>query len=164
MTKIQAFEGIEEVDVKKMLTCFQAKTLHYKKDTTILSNVANTTQVGIITSGSAIIIRYNFNGSRNIIEKLNEGDTFGEFSSTFTEELYVIAEKETDVILFNYSKLVNRCKKNCEYHNKLVDNMVQVLSQKMQSYNERIEVLTKKTIRDKLLAYFNILTKKQISK
>ncbi len=164
MTKIQAFEGIEEVDVKKMLTCFQAKTLHYKKDTTILSNVANTTQVGIITSGSAIIIRYNFNGSRNIIEKLNEGETFGSFSASFSEELYIISLEETDVIMFDYSRMINRCKKNCEYHNKLIHNMVKILSLKLQNYNERIEVLTKKTIRDKLLAYFNLLVKKQISK
>lgn len=164
MGTVRLFDNIEKNDVKKMLTCFEAKKLHFKKEAMILSNIANTTQVGYIESGAAVIIRYNYNGSRTIIEKLSEGDTFGEFSSVFTEELYVIAEKETDVILFNYSKLINRCKKNCEYHNKLVDNMVQVLSQKMQSYNERIEVLTKKTIRDKLLAYFNILTKKQISK
>lgn len=163
MTRIQAFEGIEENDVKKMLNCFQAKTLHYKKDTTILSNVANTTQVGIITSGSAIIIRYNFNGSRTIIEKLNEGDTFGSFSS-FSEELYIISLEETDVIIFDYSKMINRCKKNCEYHNKLIHNMVQILSTKLQNYNDRIEVLTKKTIRDKLLTYFNMLVKKQITK
>lgn len=164
MTKIQAFEGIDENDVKKMLNCFQAKTLHYKKDTTILSNVANTTQVGVITSGSAIIIRYNFNGSRTIIEKLNEGDTFGSFSASFSEELYIISLEETEVILFDYSKMINRCKKNCEYHNKLIHNMVQILSVKLQNYNERIEVLTKKTIRDKLLAYFNMLVKKQITK
>lgn len=164
MGSYRVFDNIEENDVKKMLSCFEAKKIHFKKDTTILSNIANTTQVGIIEHGSAIIIRYNYNGSRTIIEKLTEGDTFGSFSPSFTEELYVISEEETDVILFNYSKMINRCKKNCEYHNKMIDNMLQVLSQKMQNYNERIEVLTKKTIRDKLLAYFNILTKKQISK
>lgn len=90
---------------------FSGKTLHYKKDTTILSNVANTTQVGIITSGSAIIIRYNFNGSRNIIEKLNEGETFGSFSASFSEELYIISLEETDVIMFDYSRMINRCKR-----------------------------------------------------
>ncbi len=42
--------------------------------------------------------------------------------------------------------------------------MLEVLSQKMQDYNERIEVLTKKTIRDKLLTYFNLLNKKQLTK
>lgn len=164
MAVFSMFNGIEENDVKKMLTCFEAKKLHFKKDSTILSNIANNTQVGVIESGSAIIIRYNYNGSRTIVERLTEGDTFGSFSQAYTEELYVISEDETDVILFNYDKMINRCKKNCEYHNQIIDNMLQVLSQKMQNYNERIEVLTKKTIRDKLLAYFNILTKKQITK
>lgn len=164
MAVFSMFDGIEENDVKKMLTCFEAKRLHFKKDSTILSNIANNTQVGVIESGSAIIIRYNYNGSRTIIERLTEGDTFGSFSQAYTEELYVVSEDETDVILFNYDKMINRCKKNCEYHNQIIDNMLQVLSQKMQNYNERIEVLTKKTIRDKLLAYFNILTKKQISR
>lgn len=164
MATFRVFDGIDESDVKKMLTCFEAKRMHFKKDTTILSNIANNTQVGVIESGSATIIRYNYNGSRTIIEKLSEGDVFGSFSTSYTEELYVISEEESDVILFNYSKMINRCKKNCAYHNRLIDNMLQVLSLKMQNYNERIEVLTKKTIRDKLLAYFNILSKKQISK
>ncbi|MCH5167698.1 MAG: Crp/Fnr family transcriptional regulator [Erysipelotrichales bacterium] len=164
MAAFKVFDSIEENDVKKMLSCFEAKRIHFKKDTTILSNIANNTQVGIIESGSAIVIRYNYNGSRTIIEKLTEGDTFGSFSQSFTEELYVISEEETDVILFNSDKMIKRCKKNCEYHNQIINNMLQVISQKMQNYNERIEVLTKKTIRDKLLAYFNILNKKQITK
>lgn len=164
MGTVSLFYNIEKNDVKKMLTCFEAKELHYKKDSMILSNLSNTTIVGVIETGSAVIIRYNYNGSRTIIEKLTIGDAFGRISPTVSEELYVIAEEETEVILFDYSRLINRCKKNCEYHNKLIDNMLQVLINKTQSYNERIEILTKKTIRDKLLAYFNILNKKQITK
>lgn len=164
MPIIKAFEGIDDESVKKMLMCFQAKTLHYKKDTTVLSNFGNTTQVGVIESGEAEIIRYNYNGTRTIIETLVEGDIFGSFSASASEELYVIATKESDIILFEYTHLINRCKKNCPYHNRLIDNMVQILSNKLTQNNERIEILTKKTIRDKLLAYFNILSKKQISK
>ena len=112
MAILKVFDNIEEGSVKKMLNCFEAKHLHFKKDTTILSNLANSTQIGIIESGSAIIIRYNYNGSRTIIEKLTEGDAFGSFSQAFTEELYVVSADETDIIFFNYDKLINRCKKN----------------------------------------------------
>lgn len=164
MAKYSIFNNIEESDVKKMLNCFEAKKLHYKKDTTILSNIANTTDIGIIESGSAIIIRYNYNGTRTIIDKLTTGEIFGSFSTSHSEELYLISTEETDIIFFNYNRLINRCKKNCEYHNRLIENMLHILSIKMKTFNERIEVLTKKTIREKLLAYFNILTKKQISK
>lgn len=164
MARNKVFDEIENNDVKKMLTCFNARTINYKKDVMILSNISTSDQVGIIEEGSAVIIRYNYNGSRTIMEKLNKGDIFGSFSSAATEELYVIALEDTDVILFPYNKLINRCKKNCEYHNKVIDNMVQILSNKLQEKNERIEILTKKTIRDKLLTYFNIISKKQITK
>lgn len=164
MANIRAFDGISDEDVKRMLNCFQANTLHYKKDTTILSNVANTTKVGIVIDGSAQIIRYNYNGSRTIMENINEGDAFGVFSSSSLEEIYVISTSESKIVMFDYEKLINRCKKNCDCHNRLVDNMVQILSRKLQTNNERIEILTKKTIREKLLTYFNIESKRQISK
>lgn len=164
MPKVKAFDNITEENIKSMLNCFKANTLTYKKDTTILSNVANTTNVGIIKSGSAEIVRYNYNGSRTIIEILEEGDVFGAFSSSNTEDLYVISTSDTVVVMFDYSHLINRCKKNCPYHNQLIDNMMHVLSAKLKHNSERIEVLTKKTIREKLLSYFNTLSLKQISK
>lgn len=164
MPKFQVFDEIEENDVKKMLNCFQANTLHFKKDTTILSNIAATTQIGVIISGGANVIRYNYNGSRTIMEKLVAGDIFGVFYSSFSEDLYIISTEESEIIMFDYAHLINRCKKNCEYHNKLIDNMLQILNEKIKNYNERIEVLTEKTIRDKLLKYFNSISKKQISK
>ncbi len=164
MPNIRMFDSIEENDVKKMLNCFNANTLHFKKDTTILSNVANTRQIGVILNGGANIIRYNFNGSRTIMESLNSGDAFGEFSAANGEELYVISSEDSDIILFDYERLINRCKKNCPYHNQVIDNMLQILSDRLKKNNERIEILTKKTIREKLLAYFNFLSKRQISR
>ncbi len=164
MAHIKAFDNISDEDIQKLLTCFGARKMHYKKGTTILSNLTNVTDIGIIMKGSAHIIRYNYNGSRSIVETLKEGDTFGEFSASTTEELYIISTDESDVILFGYEHLIKRCKKNCDYHNHFVDNMLQILSEKLRTNNERIEILTKKTIREKLLAYFNLLSKKQITR
>lgn len=164
MPNIRMFDNIEENDVKKLLTCFQANTLHFKRETTILSNVTNTRQVGVIISGGANIIRYNFDGSRTIMETLSSGDAFGEFSASNGEELYVISSEESDIVLFDYERLINRCKKNCPYHNQVIDNMLQILSDRLKRNNERIEILTKKTIREKLLAYFNFISKRQISR
>ena len=160
----KAFDNINESDLKKMLVCFDANTLKYSKDTTILSNVSNTTKVGVIMSGAAQIIRYNYNGSRTIIDNLQEGDVFGAFSLSSNEDLYIVSTTQSEIVMFDYSRIINRCKKNCLYHNQLVDNIMQILSSKITANNERIEVLSKKTIRDKLLAYFNSVSKKQITK
>ncbi len=164
MPRIHLFDDISSEEEKKLLNCFNANTLHFKKDAIILSNVAKATQVGLVVNGSAQIIRYNSNGSRTIMETLKEGDIFGDFSASNFEELYIIACEESEIILFEYERLITRCKKNCPYHNKVIDNTLQILSDKLRSKNERIEILSKKTIREKLLAYFNMLSKKQISK
>lgn len=41
---------------------------------------------------------------------------------------------------------------------------MKIITTKLKNYNERIEILTQKTIRDKLLNYFNTLSRKQTSR
>jgi CRP-like cAMP-binding protein len=164
MNDFMVFDGINENDVKKLLNEFNALTLHFKKDATILSNVSNTSSFFIIQEGKANIVRYNFNGTKTIIEKMDKGDIFGSFSGTIDDDLYVIAASECDIITFEYNKLISRSGKNNEAHNKLIDNVLNKIADKLTYYNERIEILTEKTIRYKLLKYFGYLSKKQITK
>lgn len=164
MKKVRAFDNIEKEDLKKLLACFEANHIHYSRNTTILSNLTNSSSIGVIEEGSADIIRYNYDGSRTYIETLESGDVFGSFTSIIDEGLYIISTEETDVTMFSFDKLVNPCRKNCPFHLTLIQNTYKIINAKLSKYNERIEILTKKTIRDKLLSYFSILSKKQINK
>ena len=164
MNGLSIFYGIENIDVKKMLNCFQAKKISYKKDTTILSNLANTNIIGIVVEGTANLIKNDYNGNRTIIEKLKKGSIFGEVFSSYSDELSVIATSNCEIITFDYDRVINRCKKSCPYHNTLINNMLQLLAKKIVIMNNRIDVLTKKTIREKLLEYFSILEKENLSK
>ncbi len=164
MNEISIFYGIQNDDVKKMLNCFQAKTINYKKDTTIISNLANTNIIGIIIEGTANLIRNDYNGNKTVIEKLNKGSIFGEVFSSYSDELSVIATSKCIIITFDYDHVINRCKKSCPYHNTLIDNMLQLLANKIVIMNNRLDILSKKTIREKLLEYFSILEKEKLSK
>ncbi len=164
MNEISIFKGIDEQNVKYMLKCFQAKSISYKKDTTIISNLANTDIIGIIISGSANLIKNDYNGNRIILERLEKGSIFGEVFSSYSDELSVIATTDCTVITFDYEHIIKRCKKSCPYHNEVINNMLQLLAKKVSVMNNRIDVLTKKTIREKLLEYFAIQEKENISK
>lgn len=164
MNEISIFKGIDEQNVKYMLKCFQAKSISYKKDTTIISNLANTDIIGIIISGSANLIKSDYNGNRIILERLEKGSIFGEVFSSYSDELSVIATTDCTVITFDYEHIIKRCKKSCPYHNEVINNMLQLLAKKVSVMNNRIDVLTKKTIREKLLEYFAIQEKENISK
>lgn len=164
MNEISIFKGIDEQNVKYMLKCFQAKSISYKKDTTIISNLANTDIIGIIINGSANLIKSDYNGNRIILERLEKGSIFGEVFSSYSDELSVIATTDCTVITFDYEHIIKRCKKSCPYHNEVINNMLQLLAKKVSVMNNRIDVLTKKTIREKLLEYFAIQEKENISK
>ena len=165
MKSISIFKNIEEEYINKMLKCFEAKSRTFKKDSTIMTYLGTTSTVGIITSGKAELIRSDYNGNRTILETLEEGDIFGEvFSNYNVNELSIKAIEETSVLFIDYYHITKRCKKACPYHSKVVENTLEILSQKIVNRNERIEILAKRTTREKLLAYFDIMSKKKISK
>lgn len=164
MNEISIFNGIEDKDVKNMLNCFEARTINYKSGTTIISNLANTNIIGIISSGNANLIKIDYNGNRTIIEKLEKDSIFGEVFLPASDELSVIATDNCTVITFDYDHITKRCKKSCPYHSILIDNMIQLLADKIVDMNNRIDILTKKTIREKLLEYFKVIEKEKLSK
>lgn len=151
------FEGITEIEIDKMLKCFEAKKRTFKKETTIVSNIIGLKMLGIILNGEANIVRYDYNGNRSIIERLDKNSVFGEVFSRLGTDISVIATTDCEILFIEYSHVVNRCKKNCGYHNLLLSNVMQLLSIKIIELNKRLEILTKRTIREKLLSYFLML-------
>lgn len=165
MNYLSIFNNIEEEDINKMLKCFEAKTRTYKKDSTIVNYIGNTSMIGIILKGKAELIRYDYLGNRTIIEILKENDIFGEvFSNYNIDELSIKATEETTILFIDYYHITKRCKKACPYHSKLVENVLNILSNKVVNSNERIEILAKRSTREKLLAYFEITAKQKLSK
>jgi len=159
MKVVSLFDKIDKNDVNKMLKCFNAKKILYKKDRTILSNVSNTNKFGIILNGSANVIRVDYNGVRSIIERLDNNSIFGgPLYSSFNNELSIVATSDSEILEFDYSHIIGRCKKNCECHAQLLDNMLQILANKVAVNNEKILIMSKKSIREKLLEYFKTMS------
>ena len=140
-----------------MLKCFEARKLTFKKDRTIVTNIINVKLIGIMLSGTANMERYDYNGNRSIIEKLSPNSVFGEVFSRLGSDISVIATSDCEVLFIEYENIIKKCKKGCLYHNILTNNMLKLLSQKIVELNERVEILSKRSIRDKLLSYFELL-------
>lgn len=164
MSELTIFKNIKIDDVERMLKCFEARKLVYKKDRTILSNLVNTKVIGIVLDGTANMVRYDYNGNRTIIEKLERDSIFGEVFSYLGNDISVVATSDCEVLFFDYTYLINRCKKSCMCHSMLTDNVLQLLSKKIIELNERLEVLSKRTTRDKLLGYFDLLVKGRVDR
>ena len=145
-----------------------AKTIKhsYKKNETITTYIENRQQVCIMLKGEADLIRYDYNGNKTIIGHFSELNVFGEvlYPANTNNELFVQAKSDCEVLFFSYSNIWTKCKTNCPYHKDFSEYFNKLIITKVINLNTRVELLTKKNIRDKLLSYFNILSGKQFSR
>lgn len=161
MEEASLFKNIPSEDLSNLVRSLNGRTIVFKKDMTILSNLNNINEIGIVISGKASIIKIDYNGNRTIITDLFKNDIFGGcFSDYMNEEMSVIADEDTEVLFIEFDKIL---RKNGAHHLNLIENMLDILMKKVNSYNRRIEVLNQRSIRDKLLSFFHILEKEQAS-
>lgn len=146
--------------------CCKTQIKTFEKGETITSYIAKRNQFCILISGSADLIRYNLNGNKTIVEHFSSSDIFGEMFYTITtnNELFVIAKEPSKVLFYIYDDIDTKCKNNCKFHSTLTESLPKLILKKMIHLNSRIELLTKKTIREKLLSYFSILSNRSLSK
>lgn len=146
--------------------CSKIQKKHFEKGEVITTYIQKRNQICIMVNGKADLIRYDLNGNKDIVDKFNERDIFGEvFYPVHTNnELIVMATTDCDVLFLVHDYIYNRCKQNCKFHNSFSSSILELTLRNSVHQNTRIEVLSKRTIREKLLTYFSILSSKDFSK
>ncbi len=164
MREISLFKNIPENELEATIKSLNGRRVSFKKDMTILSNLNNTSDIGVIMEGSSSLIRIDYNGNRTIVAELSKNDLFGGcFSDYMNEELSVISTTDCDVLFVEYDRLIGKSGSRILNKETIIENMIEILVKKVNNYNRRIEVLNKRTTREKLLEYFHILEKEQSS-
>ena len=158
------FYNIDEIDKEQLLKQLETVTFEFPKNNTILEKIKNDNFLGIIIDGLVQIIKTDYNGNRTIIEELSENSMFGSrISSLSNKEYSIITKEDTRIIIIDYDQIL-RCNINSKYYNQFIKNLLDITINSVNSKNERIEILTKKTIRNKLLEYFRIVSSKNNSR
>ena len=147
-------------------SCNKIKKKSFEKGEIITTYLLNRKQICILIQGKADLIGFDFNGNKTIIERFIKNDIFGEtfYHVNTNNDLFVLAKEDCEVLFFNYDIFEKKCKKNCKLHQDLFNTLPYLVLNKIVTLNTRIELLSKRTIRDKLLTYFSILSKKNSSK
>ena len=146
--------------------CDKAQVKEFEKNEIITTYIVNRNMIFIVLDGSADLLRYDFNGTQTVVEKFNKYDVFGEifYKINISNELFVKAREKSKILMFNYDIFEKKCKKNCKFHEELLIGLPNLVLSKVSDLNLRIELLSQRTIRDKILSYFRILSQNSFSK
>ena len=152
------FAGIKLPELEKLLGCIPNRRKTYKKGNYILSEGDRSVSIGILLSGSAFIVREDFWGNRSILSGIGARDLFAEAFCCAGEKtipVSVIAAETAEVLFLDYKHITVLCSSACSFHSALIRNLLQITARKNMALVEKIEHLTKRTTRNKLLSYFS---------
>ena len=156
------FQDISYEEYSRLLTCFQAVQKSFRSDDLIYDfSSPQNDAVGIVERGCAALIRIDEEGVATVMEELGPGGVFGRtlaFAGASGDSLQVVCRTPCDVLFIDYPHILKRCENACNHHSVLVQNMLRLMSDKAQALSQRVDVLSRRSIREKLLCYFRQLS------
>lgn len=156
LKKCALFENVGDDELLRMLGCLSARVLQFDKKYTIFAEGSPAKYIGIVLSGSAQIIQFDYYGNKSILSEVTAPDVFGEaFACAEVEAMpiSVIANEPCEVMLLDCSHILYTCKNHCSHHQTLIYNLMKDLAKKTLMFHQRIEITSKRTTREKLLTY-----------
>lgn len=155
----ELFYSIDATDIPGMLQCLAVEFAEYQKEETVFLAGQPATRIGIVCSGEVQVMRDDIFGNRNIMTKLGASEMFGEaFACARVDTLpvSVVATQPSTIALLDYRRIITMCANTCPFHSKLIENMLSILAQKNVGLRQRIEVLSARSTRSKLMLFLSM--------
>lgn len=160
------FDGLNMLQKSKLFNLLEVHRYKYKKNQEILPTLRHENIFGIILEGSADIVLVDYEGNETVMEKLTKESLFNTYMNLINFDDYEIISKEddTEVLIINYNILLRQDNSKHLYFNIFMNNLFNIINDNFRKMNEKVRILEKKTIRDRLLEYFEIEYKKTYMK
>ena len=150
------FDQIDDGDLLGMLSCLNARVISFDKKYTIFPEGSPAKFIGILLSGSAQILRNDYYGNRSILSEILPGEIFGEAfacAEVASMPVSVVANEPCEVMLVDCRQLLHTCSNSCLFHQQMIFNLMKNLATKTLMFHQKIEITSKRTTREKLMAY-----------
>lgn len=164
LNRVPLFEGIDAHEIPSLLQCLGAQTRSFARDEFIYTAGDEAVNVGVILSGRVQISRHDINGNRSILAEAATTDLFAEsFACAQTAHIPVdvYAVEAAEILFVNCRRIITLCPNSCRFHARLVENLLKIVASKNIMLNQKLEIVSKRTMREKLLAYLNAEAQKQ---
>ena len=152
------FSGISEEELTPMLTCLKAEKKDFTKETFVLRTGDTADAIGLVLSGTVLIMQEEIWGNRNILSKAGLGQTFAAAYACAPGSVLnvsVVAETAVTVLYLNIKRVLHVCSSACAHHSHIIRNLLGELAEKNLRFSEKLTHMGQRTTRAKLMSYFS---------
>ncbi|MBQ3369816.1 MAG: Crp/Fnr family transcriptional regulator [Mogibacterium sp.] len=166
LKRTKLFSGVGDDDISTMLSCLEARLLTYKKGEYVLRQGEHLSDILVLAEGRLHIQRDDYWGNRSILGHIGVGEIFGEAyvapeSGTLLND--VISVEDSSVFFFDVKRVISTCSSACRFHTMVVQNLFFAISEKNRGLVQKLDYMSRRTTREKLLSYLSEEAKKQNS-
>ena len=150
--KNELFNNVDKTKMLKILGNLKYSIVSYKKGEVIFQEEEICSAIGLIIDGTINIERIYPNGKSIVMSKFKDGDVFGEallFSKVNKYPATVIALSDCKVLYLTKNEII----KLFSVENKLMENFMMLLSEKIIILNNKIRSISLKSVRQKVVDY-----------
>ena len=158
------FDGIRSEDLVAMMGCIDGHTVSVAKGQPVLREGDPATHVGMVLSGAVRMEREDYYGNRSIIAHVGPAELFGETyacAGTQTLPISIIADEDSQVLLMDCRRITTTCSSACGFHSRIIQNLLRLVADKNMVYDQKIQITSRRSTREKLLAYLHSEAKRQ---
>lgn len=154
----QLFSGVSEEEVIAMLSCLKAERKDFPKDAFLLRAGDTAESIGLVLSGSVLVIQEDIWGNRNILSKAGPGQTFAAAFACAPGSVLnvsVVAETPVTALFLDVKRILTVCPSACAHHSRIIRNLLGELAEKNLRFGEKLTHIGQRTTRSKLMSYLS---------
>ena len=158
LKRTKLFYGITEEEIESMLKCLSATSHSYQKGEYVFRKGEPISAVALLLEGCVHIQKEDYWGNLSILNELSEGELFGEvYACLGGEEIRnnAVAVKQSVVLFLDMNRILTMCPSACRFHSRLIRNLLSVLALKNKMLAQKLEHMSQRTTREKLLSYLS---------
>lgn len=157
--KSPLFDGISSEERKAMLGCIGYHISTFKKGDIVAFENENIKHIGILLSGAVDMIKEDLWGNKTMLVRMRKDELFGETFACGEDNLSVVTfvvSEDARILFLPFDRVMHSCTMACQFHHQLIENMVHIIANKNRDLMRKVEVISKKNLREKILAYLSI--------
>ena len=158
------FSGIQPQELQAMLGCTGYHIGTFRRGDIVAFEEENIRHIGIILSGSVDMVKEDLWGNRTMLVRMGKDELFGETFACGSDNQSVVTflvSEDARILFMPFDRVMHSCTMACRFHHRLIENMVRIIADKNRDLMRKVEVVSKRTIREKLLAYLSIQSQVQ---
>ncbi|MBE6913798.1 MAG: Crp/Fnr family transcriptional regulator [Ruminococcaceae bacterium] len=161
------FSGISDTDRAAMLDCLGYRVAAFRKGEIVAFEAENIRHVCIVLSGAVDMIKEDLWGNKTMLLRMHRDELFGETFACGDDNSSVVTflvSEDAEILFLQFDRVMRSCTTACEFHHRLIENMVHIIANKNRDLMRKVEVISKKTLREKILTYLSIHAQTQNSR